>query len=81
MRISGFILKGPSFGCVHLNDVGGQILKAVHSLAKIVFLVYVTKVDDPTQKYFIKECESHQKNYCIIDRDDLAKLFSGYNVL
>jgi hypothetical protein len=38
LRFSGFILKGPSFKRVDLNDIGGQILKACHSPARMVFL-------------------------------------------
>jgi hypothetical protein len=81
LRFSGFILKGSSFDCVHLNDIGGQILKACHSPAKIIFLVYVSRIDNQAECYFIKECESKQKNYCIVNRNDLARLFSAYDVL
>ncbi|MEM2108229.1 MAG: hypothetical protein QXL10_02970 [Candidatus Bathyarchaeia archaeon] len=81
LRFSAFIIKGPSFSCVHLNDIGGQILKACHSYAKIIFLVYVTRIDDNAQSYFIKECESKQKNYCIVDRNNLARLFMAYEIL
>lgn len=81
LRFSGFILKGPSFNCVHLNDVAGQIMKACFSPAKMIFMIYSTKIDDPAQSYFIKMCETTQKNYCICDRNELTRLFVAYDVL
>ena len=81
LRLSGFIIKGQSFGRIHLNDIAGQILQVCLSPIQIVFLVHILPIDDRACRLFIEECESKQKNYCIIDRDDLACLFMAYNVL
>jgi hypothetical protein len=81
LRLAGFITKGESFGRVHLKDIGHQILKACLSPIKTVFLVHVAHIDDEAICYFIEECESKQKNYCVVDRNELARLFVAYNVL
>jgi hypothetical protein len=81
IRWAGFITKGESFGCVHLNDIGGQILKACLSPIKIVLLIHIARIDDMAVKYFIEECESKQKNYCVVSSKEIAKLFMAYNVL
>jgi hypothetical protein len=81
LRTAGFILKGKSFEAVHLNTIAGQLLKASHSIAKVIFLVFTSRLDDQAQTYFVNECESKQKNYCIVDRNELARLFTSYNVL
>ena len=81
LRTSGFILKGKSFNAIHLNTIAGQILKAAHSIAQVIFLVFTSRLDDQAQTYFVNEFESKQKNYCIVDRNELARLFIAYNVL
>lgn len=81
LRLSGFIIKGQSFGVVHLNTIAGQLLQVSHSPVEIVFLVHIPKIDDRALRYFIQECESKQKNYCVIDRNDLARLFIAYKML
>lgn len=81
LRLSGFIIKGQSFGVVHLNTIAGQLLQVSHSPVEIVFLVHVPSIDDRALRYFIQECESKQKNYCVVDRNDLARLFIAYKML
>jgi hypothetical protein len=81
LRLSGFIIKGQSFGVVHLNTIAGQLLQVSHSPIQIVFLVHIPSIDDRALRYFIQECESKQKNYCIVDRNDLARLFVAYKIL
>jgi hypothetical protein len=81
LRISGFIIKGQSFGKVHLNTIAGQLLKACQSRVDIVFLIHIPPIDDSALETFIKECESKQKNYCIMDCNDVASLFTAYKVL
>ncbi|MFB0523752.1 MAG: hypothetical protein ACETV1_08375 [Candidatus Bathyarchaeia archaeon] len=80
LRLSGFIVKGQSFRTVHLNTIGGQLLQVSHSPVEVVFFVYVHSIDDRALRYFIQECESRQKNYCVVDRNDLARLFKAYDV-
>jgi len=80
LRLSGFIIKGQSFGVVHLNTIAGQLLQVSHSPVEMVFLAHVPSIDDRALQYFIRECESKQKNYCVVDRNDLARLFMAYNV-
>ncbi|XHH09790.1 MAG: hypothetical protein ACFCUE_03960 [Candidatus Bathyarchaeia archaeon] len=81
LRFSGFILKGSSFDAIHLNTIAGQLLKACHSVAQIVFLVFTSRLDDQAQTFFIKECNDKRKNFCIINRNELARLFSAYDVI
>lgn len=81
LRLSGFIIKGRSFKKVHLNTIAGQLLQVSHSPIDIVFLVHVHPIDDRALRYFIQECESKQKNYCIINRNDLARIFMAYNMI
>lgn len=81
LRLSGFITKGESFGKIHLNTIGGQLLKACNSRIQVVFLIAIPPTDDPALHMFIQECARAQKNYCFVDRSDLARLFVSYNVL
>jgi len=81
LRLSGFIIKGQSFGSIHLNTIAGQLLQVSHSPVEIVFLIHVPSIDDRALQYFIQECESKQKNYCIIDRNDLARIFMAYKMI
>jgi len=81
LRLSGFIIKGQSFRVVHLNTIAGQLLQVSHSPVEIVFLVNIAKIDDRALRCFIQECESKQKNYCVVDRNDLARLFIAYKML
>lgn len=81
LRLSGFIIKGASFGVVHLNTIAGQILKVAHAPIKMVFLVHIPTIDDHALRYFIQEFESRQKNYCILDRRDITRLFLAYEIL
>ncbi len=80
-RLSGFIIKGQSFKVVHLKTIADQLLQVSHSPIEIVFLVHIPSIDDRALEYFIRECESRQKNYCVIDRNDLARLFLAYHAL
>ena len=80
LRLSGFIIKGQSFGVVHLNTIAGQLLQVSHSPVEMVFLIHVPSIDDRGLRYFIQECESKQKNYCVVDRNDLACLFRAYDL-
>lgn len=81
LRLSGFIIKGQSFGSIHLNTIAGQLLQVSHSPVEIVFLIHVPSIDDRALQYFMQECESKQKNYCIIDRNDLARIFMAYKMI
>jgi len=81
LRLSGFIIKGQSFGVIHLNTIAGQLLQVSHSPVEIVFLVHIPSIDDRALRYFIQECESKQKNYCVVDRNDIARLFIAYKML
>lgn len=81
LRLSGFIIKGQSFGVIHLNTIAGQLLQVSHSPIAIVFLVLISSIDDRALRYFIQECESRQKNYCVVDRNDLTRLFIAYKML
>jgi hypothetical protein len=81
LRLSGFIIKGQSFGRIHLKEIAGQVLQVCLSPVQIVFLVHVPPIDDKALRLFIEECESKQKNYCVVDRNDLARLFMAYRVL
>lgn len=79
LRWAGFITKGVSFKCVHFQDIAHQIVKACFSPIQVIFLVFVNRIDDEAQTYFIKECQQHGKSYCIIDCSALARLFMAYN--
>lgn len=81
LRLSGFIIKGQSFGTIHLKTIAHQLLPVSHSLVEAVFLVHIPSMDDRALQYFIKQCESRQKNYCVVDRNDLARLFIAYKML
>jgi hypothetical protein len=80
LRLAGFIIKGQSFGRVHLNDVAGQILQVSLSPVQVVFRVHIPSIDDRVARTFIEEFESKQRNYCIVDRNDLARLFMAYRI-
>lgn len=81
LRPSGFIIKGQSFGTIHLKTIAHQLLPVSYSLVEVVFLVHIPSIDDRALQYFIKQCESRQKNYCVVDRNDLARLFIAYKML
>ncbi len=81
LRWAGFITKGESFGCVHLKDIGHQILKACLSPIKMVFLIHISRIDDEAIRYFIDECESKRKQYCVVNCKEIAKLFIAYKLI
>jgi hypothetical protein len=81
LRLSGFIIKGTSFGIIHLKTIAHQLLPLSYSPVEIIFLVHIPSIDDRALQYFIKQCESKQKNYCVVDRNDLARLFIAYKML
>jgi len=81
LRWAGIISKGRSFGNVTSQQVTHQVVKACFSPLEIIILVYVNKIQHEALSEFVKLCEFHTKNYCIIDEKNLAKLFTAYQLL
>jgi len=44
----------------------------------IVFLIHTGILDDVAREKFINQCNLAKKMYCVVDAEDLAKLFIAY---
>jgi len=80
LRWAGIISKGRSFGNLTSQQLTHQVVKACFSPVQIVILVYVNKIQHEALCEFIKLCEFHAKNYCVIDERSLARLFMAYKI-
>jgi hypothetical protein len=78
LRDVGIILKGRGYPKVNLDAVASNILKAMDLPIHIVFLIHTGILDDIAREKFINQCNLAKKMYCIVDAEDLAKLFIAY---
>lgn len=81
LRDVGMILKGRGYPKVNLQSIASNILNAIDLPIDIVFLVHIGILDDVAREKFINQCNRAKKMYCVIDAEDLAKLFLAYNKL
>jgi len=78
-RDVGMILKGRGYPKVTLEAVASNILKAIDMPIHILFLIHTGILDDVAREKFINQCNLAKKMYCIVDAEDLARLFIAYN--
>lgn len=79
LRDVGIILKGRGYPKVNLDSVASNILNAIDLPIHIVLLVHTGILDDVAREKFINQCNRAKKMYCVIDAEDLARLFLAYN--
>ena len=78
LRDVGMILKGRGYPKVNLDAVASNILKAMDLPIHIVFLIHTGILDDVAREKFINQCDRARKMYCVVDAEDLARLFIAY---
>ena len=78
LRDVGMVLKGRGYPKVNLDAVASNILKAMDLPIHIVFLIHTGILDDVAREKFINQCDRARKMYCVVDAEDLARLFIAY---
>ena len=85
LRNAGIIIKKRGTGKkkqITLRDIANQIIKAVNNdTLDLIIIIHIAQLADDVRDHFINLCNKLNKMYCIIDKQELARLFKAYGLI